>query len=92
MTTPIISAEEFADMTGLTVDEARRELEDFGAIEPSNTVTVAELPNCDICSDGTKAKYDARIPGMSWANLCASHFMMHGCTLGVGSGQELVVG
>ena len=92
MSTPIISPEEFAEMTGLTVDEAQRELEDFGVIEPTNTVTVANLPNCDICNDGTLAKYDARIPGMSWGNLCQSHFMQFGCALGVGFGQELIAG
>ena len=93
MTTPIVTAEQFAEMTGLTVDEARRELEDFGVIEPTNTVTVDELPDCNFCTgtNPTPAKYDARIHGGSWGYVCQTHFMAFGCELGTGKGQMLVI-
>ena len=91
MTTPIITAEEFANISGLTVDEARRELEDYGVLEPTNTVTVTALPSCDLCPTPTPAKYDARIPGLSWGNLCQTHFDAYGCELGIGKGQMLTV-
>lgn len=53
---------------------------------------VLRLPNCDFCKDGTKAKYDARIPRMGgWANVCESHFQLECCSLGLGLGQELIL-
>ena len=55
-------------------------------------VVVMELPDCDICADGTKAKYDAKTRGGPWANLCAPCWQRHSYrTLGTGMGQELVV-
>lgn len=54
-------------------------------------VTVPKIPNCDLCSDGTKAKYDARLRrGGRWAYVCQRHFEQMDCTLGMGCGQELV--
>ena len=55
-------------------------------------VSRSHLPNCDICSDGTLAEYDASLPvyGGSWANVCKRHFLAAGCTLGVGRGQRLI--
>ena len=57
----------------------------------SKQVIVAHLPTCDLCADGTKAKYDARLPlNGCWANLCEECFKRAECTLGVGHGQELI--
>lgn len=54
-------------------------------------VTVPKLPDCDLCSDGTKAKYDVRLRHRgSWAYVCQRHFEQMDCTLGRGWGQELV--
>lgn len=55
----------------------------------SKRVQVATMPPCDLCGDGTEARFDARIPGSSWANLCKRHFDAAGCRLGTGLGQEL---
>lgn len=39
----------------------------------SKQVTVSHLPDCDLCADGTKAKYDVRLPHYGcWANVCES--------------------
>lgn len=44
---------------------------------------------CDLCHEN-KAEYDARLPMIgSWANLCQSCFILHGCSLGLGKGQKL---
>ena len=57
----------------------------------SKQVTVSHLPDCDLCADGTKAKYDVRLPHYGcWANVCEKHFKQEGCKLGTGYGQELI--
>jgi len=58
------------------------------------TVIVTKLPNCDICAMEGKtepAKYDTRVPGEGWMNLCQCHYDMHGCSLGPGKAQKLVL-
>ena len=58
----------------------------------SKQVIVAHLPTCDLCADGTKAKYDARLPlNGCWANLCETHFQQFECKLGTGRGQRLIL-
>ena len=53
--------------------------------------TVSHLPDCDLCANGTKAKYDVRLPLQGcWANVCEKHFKQEGCALGTGLGQELI--
>ena len=56
----------------------------------SNMVAVAVIPKCDMC--GRKAYADAQLPGGPWANVCHTHFVKYGCALGLGKGQEYVVG
>lgn len=56
----------------------------------SNNVLMAARPQCDIC--GKPAHYDARLPGRgTWAYLCERHFVMYGCRLGTGHGQQILV-
>lgn len=44
---------------------------------------------CDICETELSAvKYDAKIAGGGWADLCAYCFSRMGCTLGTGRGQK----
>ncbi|RPJ71764.1 MAG: hypothetical protein EHM24_11200 [Acidobacteria bacterium] len=56
-------------------------------------VTVAELPNCDLCYalDGRQilASYDGKTVNGPWAYLCEMHFHSHGTGLGTGVGQRL---
>jgi len=55
-------------------------------------VVVFELPDCDICADGTKAKYDAKTRRGPWGNLCEPCWKRHTYRhLGTGFGQELVL-
>ena len=59
----------------------------------SDFVVVDTLPLCDLCSNGTRAQYDARLPGAGgrWGNVCAWHFDLYGPgKLGTGNGQRLV--
>ena len=59
----------------------------------STQVKVDRIPNCDLCGDGTKAKYDASLPalGGTWGNVCKEHFVRLGGSLGLGRGQELIL-
>jgi len=52
---------------------------------------VLELPNCDICKDGTKAEYDAKTIFGAWGYLCKKCFEKYGIGLGTGRGQKLKV-
>lgn len=43
---------------------------------------------CDFCKK--EAVYDVRLPLYgSWGNVCETHFIDFGCTLGLGNGQKL---
>ena len=57
-------------------------------------VIITARPVCDLCSDRlTLAQYDAKLDstgGGAWAYVCAAHFSLHNCELGLGQGQELV--
>ena len=59
------------------------------------SVTVSELPTCDICDeDGVKdvpAQYDGRTAWGPWANMCERHFFLLGAGLGLGVGQRLIL-
>lgn len=64
------------------------------------SVTVAEIPDCDVCKaqwQGRKnapiqpAYADAKLNIGPWANVCKKHFAAYGCSLGLGRGQELIV-
>jgi len=48
------------------------------------------LPNCDICVRNTRARYDAKYMGGSWAFMCRNHFKCSGAKLGLGLGQLLI--
>jgi len=56
---------------------------------------VATMPMCDICKlngdDTVPAQYDGATKSGSWANMCVTHFTLHGVGLGVGKGQKLVL-
>ncbi len=45
---------------------------------------VNSLPECDLCADGTEARYDAQLrpPRRSWGHLCEDHFEVHGSPRG----------
>ena len=58
---------------------------------PSTTTHVTSLPLCNICL-GHPAYADCRIPGSSWAYVCSTCFADLGCSLGLGRGQQLVLG
>ena len=58
-------------------------------------VTVTEIPDCDLCVKrpaplNSPAYADAKMRGGGWANLCSSHFVLYGCSLGLGRGQEYI--
>jgi hypothetical protein len=58
-------------------------------------VVVSKLPKCDFCrlNDVDKdAMFDARTSAGPWGNMCADHFAAHGIKLGLGWGQQLVLG
>ena len=59
------------------------------------SVTVAKLPNCDVCaSAGIRdqvAKYDGKTIMGPWANMCQACFADLGVGLGLGRGQELIM-
>lgn len=64
----------------------------------SKYTTVSKIPPCDVCLTDkrqTPAYADARLQrGFhmgSWAYVCREHFNSHGCELGLGSGQVLVL-
>jgi hypothetical protein len=55
--------------------------------------TVSAIPPCDLDPAHGPAWADASIPaaGGSWAYVCLDCFEKHGCQLGLGSGQRLVL-
>lgn len=61
----------------------------------STQIKVTAIPPCDICSaagrQGVPAYADAKLSAGPWANVCREHFDLHGCSLGTGHGQELVL-
>jgi len=56
---------------------------------------VAELPMCDVCKlngdDSVPAQYDGKTKSGPWANMCVTHFTLHGTGLGTGKGQKFVL-
>lgn len=57
----------------------------------ASEVTVATLPECDFCKDGTLAAYDGKTHLGPWAYMCDAHFCKMGVGTGTGYGQHLVV-
>ena len=64
----------------------------------STAVVIYEERECDICNmdkdcvSGTKAEFDAKTVGGSWANMCYEHWSKHSYgRLGTGLGQKLIV-
>lgn len=62
----------------------------------STQVTVASLPECDLCKSEGKppeqASYDGKTVFGPWAFMCESHWLLVGVgQLGTGYGQKLVV-
>jgi hypothetical protein len=57
----------------------------------SDEVEMTVIPPCDLCTDGTRARYDAKTNRGPWAYLCEMHFHTHGMGLGTGRGQRLVL-
>jgi hypothetical protein len=53
-------------------------------------VIMHRLPNCDVCVRQTRARYDARYIGTSWAYQCRKHFKAGINKLGTGIGQILI--
>lgn len=53
-------------------------------------VEVDAIPDCDL-HPGRPAYADAKTRGGPWGNLCHECFEHHGCSLGLGRGQELVL-
>lgn len=62
-----------------------------GTTDVSEQVTVARLPNCDMCGPGVPAEFDAKTERGPWANMCFKHYKVHGIGLGTGKGQRLVL-
>ena len=54
-------------------------------------VTVAALPECDFCKDGTLANYDGKTALGPWGYMCDAHFCMYGIGVGTGYGQRLLL-
>jgi hypothetical protein len=68
----------------------------MGLLSSQGTICFVEsLPFCDLCTNGTLARYDAKLGlvehGGVWANLCEKHFERGECSLGIGKGQRFVV-
>lgn len=61
----------------------------------NTTAIVARIPDCQFCPEPTPAYADARLKvpgyGQTWGYACRSHFDSMGGTLGMGSGQELIL-
>jgi hypothetical protein len=60
----------------------------------SEQVEMTEIPECDLCSNGTPAGYDARLSrlGGSWGYVCETHWQQWGPgVLGTGNGQRLIL-
>ena len=55
---------------------------------PATTTTVSAIPVCNICHVHP-AYADCFVPGYAWAYVCGICFVDHGCSLGLGRGQEL---
>lgn len=53
---------------------------------------VHELPDCDICNNGTRAYVDAIMHDGRWAFMCERHWKEFGMfsELGTGKGQKLL--
>jgi len=56
---------------------------------PSTTTVVTSIPACNLC--GSPAYADANIPGDRWGYVCKTCFDGHGCSLGLGRGQVLLL-
>jgi hypothetical protein len=65
------------------------------AEQKHTTVKVSVIPDCNICrqeeAKTVKAYADAKLDIGPWAYVCKRHFDEHGCALGLGRGQELVL-
>jgi len=69
-----------------------------GVAKSGTEVTVAKLPNCDVCvhvehrHNPNVAAYDAKLKGGSWGYTCEEHkdWMMYP-ELGLGKGQRLIL-
>jgi hypothetical protein len=48
-------------------------------------------PNCDLCLRKTPAFFDGKTIMGPWAYMCEGHFATHGCGLGEGKGQRVIV-
>lgn len=61
----------------------------------STKVTVSVLPDCDVHKGdgqpGVQAYADAKLASGPWAYVCEKCFDQHGCSLGTGRGQMLVL-
>jgi hypothetical protein len=65
-------------------------------IQMGTQTTVSTIPNCDVCANAVvpqqvPAYADAKLNIGPWANVCRKHFEQHGCSLGTGRGQELIL-
>lgn len=61
-------------------------------IDDLTTARVARIPNCDLCRDGTRAKYDSKTNMGPWAYVCEAHFALDTPgELGTGKGQRLIL-
>jgi hypothetical protein len=57
---------------------------------PATYTYVAKIPPCDAVPEHGPAYADAKLPGGGpWGYFCRACFDQFGCTLGLGSGQEL---
>jgi hypothetical protein len=48
-------------------------------------------PNCDLCLRKKPAFFDGKTIMGPWAYMCEGHFATHGCGLGEGKGQRVIV-
>ena len=65
-------------------------------LKKGHEVEVSRLPDCDICKHednkpGVPASYDGKTLFGPWANMCQTHFELHGVGTGLGRGQRLIV-
>lgn len=59
--------------------------------ENGMTAEVPQIPDCDMCVDGTRAEYDAKTSQGPWAYMCRNHYGQWGIGLGTGKGQRLIL-
>lgn len=60
-------------------------------IDKNEMTLIDSFPDCDVCGEEEKARYDSHTKMGAWGFLCESCFEKHGTGLGLGIGQRLAL-